>query len=379
MLQNKIYQNYSKEILRTFLTILFSLTIIAWTVRAVNFLDLIVESGYPVVTYFQYSILNIFGILTKFIPLSFLLAITMFILKQIQDNEFVILWTSGVKKIDIVHLFFKVSLVVTIFYILFSIFLTPLALNKSRQLLGEEKFTSFLPTVRIQQFSDSFTGLTFIVDEKYENQVKNIFLQDNLNILKNISSTKIEESSNTIVAKRGLVEDGQLVLLDGKIISTKNLVKNDFIKFDQINIDLNNLKNTTIKKPKIQETSTLSLIKCLKENLFTNYKCTTNFKEEILPVLNRRLILPMFIPVLALVSSLLLIKTKKNIFFNKISIFSYSFLILLYSELIIRFTGLNSIANYIFLISPIIFSFLSYYFLKYKFSIEANFNEKSSY
>ena len=87
----------------------------------------------------------------------------------------------------------------------------------------------------------------------------------------------------------------------------------------------------------------------------------------------------MFIPVLALVSSLLLIKTKKNIFFNKISIFSYSFLILLYSELIIRFTGLNSIANYIFLISPIIFSFLSYYFLKYKFSIEANFNEKSSY
>ena len=59
------------------------------------------------------------------------------------------------KKIDIVHLFFKVSLVVTIFYILFSIFLTPLALNKSRQLLGEEKFTSFLPTVRIQQFSDS--------------------------------------------------------------------------------------------------------------------------------------------------------------------------------------------------------------------------------
>ena len=379
MLQNKIYQNYSKEILKTFLTILFSLTIIAWTVRAVNFLDLIVESGYPVVTYFQYSILNIFGVLTKFIPLSFLLAITMFILKQIQDNEFVILWTSGVKKIDIVHLFFKVSLVVTIFYVLFSIFLTPLALNKSRQILGEEKFTSFLPTVRIQQFSDSFTGLTFIVDEKYENQVKNIFLQDNLNILRNISSTKIEENSNTIVAKRGLVEDGQLILLDGKIISTKNLVKNDFIQFDQINIDLNNLKNTTIKKPKIQETSTLSLINCLKETLFTNYKCTTNFKEEILPVLNRRLILPMFIPVLALVSSLLLIKTKKNIFFNKITIFSYSFLILLYSELIIRFTGLNSIANYLFLFSPIIFSFLSYYFLKYKFSIETNFNEKSSY
>ena len=71
MLQNKIYQNFIKEIFKTFFVILFGLSIIAWTVRAVNFLDLIVESGYSVSTYFQYSFLNLFGILTKFIPLSF--------------------------------------------------------------------------------------------------------------------------------------------------------------------------------------------------------------------------------------------------------------------------------------------------------------------
>ena len=53
MLQNKIYQNYLIEILKTFLVILFGLSIIALTVRAVNFLDLIVENGYPVTTYFQ--------------------------------------------------------------------------------------------------------------------------------------------------------------------------------------------------------------------------------------------------------------------------------------------------------------------------------------
>ena len=97
MLQNKIYQNYLIEILKTLMTILFSLTIIAWTVRAVNFLDLIVENGYPLITYFKYSFLNIFGIVPKFIPLSFLLALIIFILKQIQENELVILWTSGVK------------------------------------------------------------------------------------------------------------------------------------------------------------------------------------------------------------------------------------------------------------------------------------------
>ena len=102
MLQNKIYQNFLKEIFKTFFVILFGLSIIALAVRAVSFLDLIVNNGYPVTTYFQYSLLNLFGIAPKFIPLSFLLALTSFILKHQQDSEFIILWTSGVKKISIV-------------------------------------------------------------------------------------------------------------------------------------------------------------------------------------------------------------------------------------------------------------------------------------
>ena len=45
MLQNKIYHNFIIEISRTFAVILFALSIIALTVRAVNFLDLVVESN----------------------------------------------------------------------------------------------------------------------------------------------------------------------------------------------------------------------------------------------------------------------------------------------------------------------------------------------
>ena len=119
MLQNKIYQNYTIEILRTFFTILIGLSGIAWTVRAVKFLDLIVESGYPVTIYFSYSILNLFGIMTKFFPLAFLLALTVFILKQIQERELIIIWTSGVQKIKLVNLFLKVSLIVTVLYLVF--------------------------------------------------------------------------------------------------------------------------------------------------------------------------------------------------------------------------------------------------------------------
>ncbi len=376
MLQNKIYQNYTIEILKTFLTILFGLSIIAWTVRAVNFLDLIVESGYPVSTYFLYSILNLIGVFTKFFPLAFLLALILFILKQIQENEFVVLWTSGVKKIQIVHLFFYFSLFISLIFLLFSNFITPASLNKSRNLLSNQNINSFLPTIRIQEFSDSFTGFTFIVDKKFDNQIENIFLQDNSNILKNISSNKENKSLTTIIASNGLIEKDKMALFNGQIISSnKKNEKNDLIKFEQLNIDLSNLKNRTIKTPKIQETGTLKLFGCMKNQYFNNVKCKEDIKKDIVPLLNRRIVFPLFIPVVALIASLLLLKVKKRKSFNKIGIFTLCFLVLLYAELIIRYTGLNQIINYIFLLSPFLLSLLTYIFLKIKFSNEFKLNE----
>ena len=118
MLQNKIYQNFLLEILRTFLIIVLSLSLIALTVRAVNFLDLIVESGYPLSIYFQYSFLNLFGVAPKFIPLAFLLSIIFFVLKHMNNREFDVLWVSGVKKIKIVHLLFFASTCILILYLL---------------------------------------------------------------------------------------------------------------------------------------------------------------------------------------------------------------------------------------------------------------------
>ena len=213
MLQNKIYRNFIKEILKTFFVILFGLTIIAWTVRAVNFLDLIVESGYSITTYFQYSALNLLGILTKFIPLSFLLSLIIFIIKKIQEKEFTILWTSGIKKLTLVNLFFVVSIFVLFLYLIFSTFITPMALQKSRSLLNKENFNSFLPTIRIQQFSDSFEGFTFFVEKKINNKIENVFIHDESNVLKNLTSDQSNKNSTTIIAKNGIIQERKNYIL----------------------------------------------------------------------------------------------------------------------------------------------------------------------
>ena len=369
MLQNKIYQNFYIEIFKTFLLILFGLSLIALTVRAVSFLDLIVENGYPVATYFKYSILNLFGIAPKFIPLAFLLSITIFILKHLENSEFIILWTSGVKKIQMVNLFFLTSVSILIFYLLFSIFLTPMALNQSRKLLGNENLNSFLPTIKTQQFSDSFKGFTFLVEKKLNNEIQNIFLHDKGNNLKNLSSNVNNTNEITIIAKSGVIKEKKMFLFNGQIISSSQNLENEIIKFEQLNVDLGSLTTSTIKEPKIQETSTKKLLSCFFKKNIDKIFCNENFKKEILPTLNRRIIIPFYIPVLSLICSLLLIKSKK-IYFNKFLIFLYSFLLLIFTELAVRYTGLNKHTLLAFLILPFSLLILFYIFLKYKFSKE---------
>ena len=379
MLQNKIYQNFTKEIIKTFFVILLGLTLIAWTVRAVNFLDLIVESGYSVSAYFQYSFLNLFGILTRFIPLAFLLSLMIFIMKQIQEKEFLILWTSGVKKIKIANLFFFISIFILMIYLFFSTLITPLALNKSRSIISQSNFNSFLPTIRIQQFSDSFEGFTFIVEKKIKNNIENVFIHDSSNTLKNLTSNQNEISKTTIVAKSGTVEEKKMVLFNGQIISSKKEnKKNEIIRFEQLNIDLANLQTGRIKQPKLQETSTLKLFQCMNASTgeYTTY-CKKDTKKEITTVLNRRIVLPLYIPVIALLCSFLLMKTQthKKKFLNKYTIFILSFLVLLYAELIIRYTGLSKIIGALFLISPAILIPIIYFLLSFKLSRESLNNE----
>tara|TARA_B100001059_G_scaffold125090_1_gene125089 strand:+ start:231 stop:1352 length:1122 start_codon:yes stop_codon:yes gene_type:complete len=365
MLQNKIYQNYFIEIIKTFFIIVLGLSLIALTVRAVNFLELIVDNGYPVLTYFQYSFLNLFGIAPKFIPLAFFLSIIIFIIKHNEDSEFIILWSSGVKKLQIVNLILVSSVGVLIFYLFLSTFLTPLALNKSRNLLSQDQLNSFLPTIRSQQFSDSFKGFTFIVDKKINNEVENIFLYDTGKNLKRFSSNASGVTSTTIIAERGVINNRNMFLVNGQIISSKenNL---EVVNFEQLDISLNDLSTSTIKLPKLQETSTLKLISCFFIDNDKTGICKEDTKIEILPNLLRRLILPFYIPVISLFCSFLLIKNNLY-FFDKFSIYATSFALLLSTELFIRYTGINYHLRVAYILFPFILMIISYLILFLKF------------
>ena len=125
MLKNKIYKYLSNEILKNFITILLTFTAIAWVVRAVNFLDLMVQDGFSSAIYFKYTALNITTIMTRFVPLSFLISLTISIIKFERQKEFLILWTSGLTKVKVANIFLSIAFFITLFQLILSLFINP--------------------------------------------------------------------------------------------------------------------------------------------------------------------------------------------------------------------------------------------------------------
>lgn len=377
MLKNKIYKYFTLEILKSFLTILFALSAIAWTVRAVSFLDLIVENGHSVSTYFLFSLFNITNIITKFIPLSFLLAFTLTILKFEKQNELIILWTAGLNKIKLIHLFFLISLIILLIQLSFALFITPNSLNKSRALIRSSNFDSMPSVIKINSFSDSFKNLTFYVEKKnINNEMENIFIRDESNTFKNLVEDSESSSNTTIIAKKGFF-DGKKIVLNNGLIQTQNKNgKLNNITFSKTELKLNTLTPRTIIKPKLQETSSSSLLKCLfrkKEN-FNNEKIVNcpkhNMDKDIISTLLRRVGMPIYIPLITLICSFILISNRKTKNRDKYFYFALSFAILILAEILVRFSGFSKLHGISYFFFPIILMPITYFILSKKINNE---------
>ena len=84
-MKKTIYKYIFHEFLRYFAISIFALSVIAWTIQAVNFLDLVTEDGHAFRIYFYYSLLTLSKILTKLVPICFLIASVLTILKMDKD------------------------------------------------------------------------------------------------------------------------------------------------------------------------------------------------------------------------------------------------------------------------------------------------------
>ena len=376
MLKNKIYNYFFSEILKNFLTILLTFTAIAWVVRAVNFLDLLVDDGFTSGVYLKYAILNLTTIITRFIPLAFLLSLTISIVKFERQQELLILWTTGLGKIKVANIFLVIGLFVTIFHLVLSIFVNPFLLNNSRALLNNTEQLQINSVLKSSDFSDAFKGITFYIDKKNnDNELTNIFIQDTNGSLKVLTNKSTSLKQSVIIAKKGFVNNNKLILFDGVIqtINKKNEIKN--IEFTKNELSLANISTRIITKPKIQETSSILLLKCIfdKSNNLNLTNCSKNdYNENVIQNLSRRIGSPLYIPLITIIICFLLLSKKesKYNFLNKYALFLISFIMLIISEIFLKYTGISFLAGISYYILPVIMSLLLYLYLMTKMKNE---------
>ena len=367
MLSNKIYKHFFFEFSKYFLITLLTFTAIVWTVQAVNFLDLVVEDGHALSVYLGYSLLNIPKILTKFIPLSFLISLVLTILKFENENELIILWTAGVNKIKVVNFFVKISLIVTILQLFLASIINPSVLNYSRSLIKSSNLDFISSMIKTNQFNDAVAGLTIFVEEKNNNgDMMNIFIRDESKILKSIDNVKDTENI-TIFAKSGRIVDPSspaLVLSDGIIQSQKADINIQTIKFKKTVLKLNNMQTRSIVQTKIQETHSNLLIKCyFNESQQQIINCPRDHKKnDVLSEINRRFGMPLYIPVITLIVCFLLNRRNENSFKNYFKyIFTLiAFLILVIAEILVKYSGKSFVNSLIYYFTPVILMPLIY-------------------
>jgi len=351
-----IYKYLFYEFIRFFIATLFAFAAIVWTVQAVNYLDLITEDGHSFTVYFSYSLLTLSKVLTKLVPFCFLIATVLTIIKLEKDNELIVLWTSGVKKISIVNHLVRVSLLIMFLQLILTTTLNPTLLNLSRSLIKNSEL-QFVPSLlKVKQFNDTLKGLTvFVENKKADGTYENIFIKDEGEVL-----TQVSGGSSTIFAKSGYsTNDGKnLILFNGNIQKLETNGAISIVSFDKTTINLSGLSTKTTTEPKIQETSSIRIMRCMQEKNLDAYNCILS--KEIGPreqhltqnkiEFNRRFGMPIFIPLVALLSCFLLLSRneKKNPVFYKYLFFFIGFFTLVCSEITVRYSGtsLNHAAIY---------------------------------
>ena len=375
MLKNKIYKYLFNEILKNFITILFTFTTIAWVVRAVNFLDLMVSDGYSSGIYFQYSLLNLTNIMSRFVPLAFLLSLTLSIVKFEKQQEFLILWSSGLSKIKIANIFILISIFVTFFQLTLYLLINPFLLNKSRSLLSTTETSQINTVLKSNDFSDSYRGVTFFVEKKNSsNELINIFIKDLHGNFNTLVDELDEKKDATIFAKKGFIDNDKLILFNGIIqtLNRKDIVKN--INFERTELSLDGIATRSIKTPKIQETSSISLLRCfnIQYSGLNPDLCNKEYKKEVTEALSERFGAPLYIPLVAIIISFLLLykKEKKYIFLKKYILFVLSFLVLIIAEILLKYTSISTFLSNSYFILPIVFSLIFYLILLKKMVTE---------
>ena len=353
---------FIKDTFKLFVMISLTLGLIVWVIQAVNFLDFVTEDGHGFKVYFFYSIFNFPKIIHRILPFVFFISLFYQIIKYEKNNELLLLWTNGIKKIQFINVVILYSLLILVFQIFLGSYISPNTQNESRSYIRSSNIDFFPSLIREGKFIDTLAGVTIFIDSKDElGNYKNIYLKD----------TSIDNgpvgSYQIIYAKSGYLtkENSEKVFVfnNGEIINKENNKITNFT-FDKINYNLEKYQSKSSGYQKLQEAPIKDLYMCIYLNskdeinkFRAEYlQCKQETMNDIQQEFLKRTYKPIYLPLIALMCGLIIIRSKENNNYNKFNFFLFLliFFILIMSEISLRFSSGSQVGLLFFTLFPLL-------------------------
>ncbi len=367
-----LFQKFIIDNLKVFVIIIISVGSIVWIIQSVNFLDFITEDGHSFKIYFYYSLLNFPKIIQRILPFVFFITLFYQLIHYEKKNQLLIYWIHGIKKIQLINVIIFYSIVLALLQVVLSSFVSPKSKDVARSFIRNSNLDYFSSIVSPGKFVDAVENLTIFVETKNNNNFyENVYLKDD-----SIGATGALKSQIIFAKTAELIDSNKnkyFRLFDGKLIKI-NEKKIDTFEFKSIDFDLSKFTTKTTIFPKIQEVPTVILIKCMTyiyKNELQKFKdrnylsCNNNAIKPIKQELLQRIYTPIYIPLIALITSLLILKSKdeKEYKFLKILLFIIVILVIIISEASIKYSSSSLIGMSLFSLFPVIFFLLVYLIL----------------
>ena len=374
-----IFRKLGKDCSGFFLITIFTVSLIIWVLQAVNYLDFVIEDGHGFFVYFKYTLLNLPKIIGKLFQFAVFFSFAYILTKYENKNELIIFWNHGIDKIQFINFLIKLSFAFVVLNLLLNSLIIPASQDKARSFIRTSDLDFFESMLKPKKFIDVMKNLTIYFEKKNElGQLEKIFLKDNSN----------GENFQITFAKIGKFEERGnkriLVLYDGATLNNQdgNLSKFNFSKTDY---NISKFNSKSIGTTKIQENSTIELLRCLlilekKKNIekdlnkiFSFQNCRLGNLKNIYQEIYKRVITPFYNVLLIMIALLLIIKSKDTINFRlyKIKIYIIGFIAVIFLETSLKFITSTLLQNLIVVCIPLLLSFTLYlyFYNKLKYQI----------
>tara|TARA_Y100000768_G_scaffold386465_1_gene374935 strand:+ start:868 stop:2004 length:1137 start_codon:yes stop_codon:yes gene_type:complete len=372
-----IFRKLFLDIFSFFLLSSLAITSIVWVIQGVNLLDIVSEQGHSLKVYFFYTSLNLPKIFSKLLIFTYFLTLFVVLVKYEENNEILVFWTNGIKKISFINFIGKISLIFLILQLVLNLLVVPYTQKLKQDYLKNSTIGFFPKLIKEKKFSSINKNLTIFIEKNEEDgYLKGIYIKEKLS----------NDESKIIIASKGKIindknsEDFMFKLIDGSItnIGEKGTIN---LKFKETIYELSNLFKKNKQPDKLNETKSLSLFLCLEKNINKRkdekIRCEKENSfliKDIYEEVFKRTINPSYIIILSLISSLIILKPKKTLLekYYKYILFILGFGIILFSELSYKLISLSLLIEIIFIAFPILlilFFYLSL-FIKSNFTIK---------